>query len=188
MRGEGVTIEATDTHLSLSEEISLDTPPVADPRAAGQTAPRAVEATVVNTREKKSGRRTKTPLPENLGISERVRQWAEKKGYGHLEEHLEAFRRKAMMNGYRNVDWDLAFMEAVREDWAKLRSNGRGAAPPPERRAPPPPLPPDPPGTLIPQRDCPWCGGAGVNGSHPCVCLHPESSSYAGCSAKVAAH
>ena len=34
------------------------------------------------------------------------------------------------MNAYRYADWDLAFMEAVREDWAKLRGNGRtGPAP-----------------------------------------------------------
>ena len=26
------------------------------------------------------------------------------------------------MNAYTYMDWDLAFMEAIREDWAKLRS------------------------------------------------------------------
>jgi hypothetical protein len=26
------------------------------------------------------------------------------------------------MNAYQYVDWDLAFMEAIREDWAKIRA------------------------------------------------------------------
>jgi hypothetical protein len=75
----------------------------------------------------------KTALPDDFGISERVRSWAAAKGYGQLDEHLEAFKRKARAKAYTYASWDEAFMEAIREDWAKLRGRvSNGAAPPPE--------------------------------------------------------
>ena len=74
--------------------------------------------------------RKKVPLPSDFAVSSRVSAWATEKGFDRLPDHLDAFRRKAEMNAYRYADWDLAFMEAVREDWAKLRGNGRtGPAP-----------------------------------------------------------
>lgn len=74
----------------------------------------------------------KTPIPVDFAISERVLKWAQAKGYGQLEEHLEALKRKCAANDYRKVSWDDFFMEAVREDWAKLRGRtANGAAPPP---------------------------------------------------------
>lgn len=87
-------------------------------------------ATPVPTR----GRKAKTPMPAEFGISERVKAWAHEKGYGQLADHLEAFRRKVAANGYAYADWDAAFMEAIREDWAKLRGRSAtaGQAPPPE--------------------------------------------------------
>lgn len=75
--------------------------------------------------------RKKVPLPSDFAVSLRVSAWGAEKGYDRLPEHLDAFRRKAEMNAYRYADWDLAFMEAVREDWAKLRGNLRGSAPVP---------------------------------------------------------
>ena len=78
-------------------------------------------------RPPKRRRAEKTTLPEGFGLSDRVRAWAEAKGFGRLEEHLEAFRRKATAHGYAYVNWDDAFMEAVREDWAKLRPRGASA-------------------------------------------------------------
>jgi hypothetical protein len=77
---------------------------------------------------KSKPRPTKTALPIDFGVSERVKAWAERKGFDRLADHLEAFRRKASMNGYAYADWDDAFMEAIREDWAGVRGprNGRG--------------------------------------------------------------
>ncbi len=73
----------------------------------------------------------KTALDPDFGISDRVQAWAAEKGYGQLQEHLEAFKRKAKAKGYTYIDWDAAFMEAIREDWAKLRGRAaNGAAPP----------------------------------------------------------
>lgn len=73
-------------------------------------------------------------MPAGFAVSERVRAWAEAKGYDRLSEHLEAFKRKVAANGYQKVSWDDFFMEAVREDWAKLRGGRPGIAPPPDIR------------------------------------------------------
>jgi hypothetical protein len=69
-------------------------------------------------------KQSKTAMPENFEVSDRVKAWAASKGFDRLPEHLESFRGKARAKGYVYVDWDAAFMEAVREDWAGLR-NGR---------------------------------------------------------------
>lgn len=80
--------------------------------------------------QKKSADR-KTGIPENFGISDRVRDWAAKGGYTMLDQHLESFTRKCNAKGYKNISWDDAFMEAIREDWAKLRGRvANGSAPP----------------------------------------------------------
>lgn len=79
----------------------------------------------------------KSAMPEDFGVSDRVKAWAESQGFTRLAEHLEAFKRKATAKGYTYVDWDSAFMEAIREDWAKLRGRAfNGAAPPPDVQAP----------------------------------------------------
>jgi DNA-binding GntR family transcriptional regulator len=73
-------------------------------------------------------------MPEGFAVSERVNRWAQEHGYDRLGEHLQAFARKCAANGYAYADWDSAFMEAIREDWAKLRGRSpAGVAPPPEK-------------------------------------------------------
>ena len=62
----------------------------------------------------------RTPLPENFAVSEQVRSWAEKNGHKHLDEHFEYFVSTAKAKGYEYADWDSAFMNAVRGNWAKL--------------------------------------------------------------------
>lgn len=91
-----------------------------EPGAAAPSAP-----------PEKKPKAKKTSIPETFGISGRVRTWAEENGFTRLSEHLEAFKRKAVAKGYTYVSWDDAFMEAIREDWAKLRgrtANGSPAA------------------------------------------------------------
>jgi hypothetical protein len=63
----------------------------------------------------------KTVIPADFEISERVKKWASEKGFGQIDEHLDAFKRKCQAKGYTYADWEAAFMEAVREDWASLR-------------------------------------------------------------------
>jgi hypothetical protein len=72
--------------------------------------------------------RAKTPLPPDFSVSESVQIWAAEKGYDRLEQHLEAFKRKASMNGYSYANWDSAFMEAIDKDWAELRSGRKAGA------------------------------------------------------------
>lgn len=80
-------------------------------------------------------RAAKSTLPDGFAVSERVRGWAAERGYDRLNDHLDCFRRKASANGYTYADWDAAFMEAIREDWAKLRGKtANGSAPPPKVR------------------------------------------------------
>jgi hypothetical protein len=62
------------------------------------------------------------PIPDDFGISDRLRAWAIEKGHTNLEEHLESFRHKAKARGYLYADWDDAFMEAIRKNWAGVES------------------------------------------------------------------
>lgn len=78
-----------------------------------------VEGVGVKPRAKRA-KATTTALPPDFGISDAVRSWAEKKGHTRLDEHLESFKAKAKAKGYEYADWDSAFMEAIRGDWAKL--------------------------------------------------------------------
>lgn len=60
-------------------------------------------------------------LPEDFGISDRVREWAADKGHDRLEERLVHFVGYARANGKSYADWDQGFMNAIRDDWAKLQ-------------------------------------------------------------------
>lgn len=94
--------------------------------------PFTAEPTLTNTvletsteRENKAGakarKRATTPLPEGFQVSDAVRKWAKERGYGDLDVHLEVFITKCQAKGYTYVDWDRAFMSAIREDWARTR-------------------------------------------------------------------
>ena len=78
-----------------------------------------------STRARKKG--VKTPIPADFGISDRVRAWAKSKGYGDLDKHLEAFRLKVDAHDYRYANWDSAFMGAIEDDWAEIRSGKKSA-------------------------------------------------------------
>ena len=97
---------------------------------------------------KRSAKKTKTLLPKDFGISEQVRAWAEKNGYNNLEAHLESFKDRAQAKGYKYLDWDAAFKNAIREDWGKIRD--RLPETPPTRKAP------------KRRRECPRCNGTGT--------------------------
>lgn len=59
-------------------------------------------------------------LPADFGISEHVRKWASQKGHGNLEKRLEHFVGYVKANAKKYGDWDQAFMNAIRDNWAKL--------------------------------------------------------------------
>lgn len=77
----------------------------------------------------RSPRQSKTPLSAAFAISDRVRTWAASKGFDCLDQHLEAFRSKALAKGYQYADWDEAFMSAIRDDWARVRGQAAYGAP-----------------------------------------------------------
>lgn len=64
--------------------------------------------------------RKKSRLPDDFAISDRVRAWAIAKSHDRLEARFEHFVSYAKRNGAKYVDWDEAFMAAIRENWAKL--------------------------------------------------------------------
>lgn len=66
-------------------------------------------------------RKRKVGLPSDFAVSDAVREWACKNHYGDLEQHLESFKDKATARGYQYADWDAAFRNAIRDDWAGLR-------------------------------------------------------------------
>lgn len=79
-----------------------------------------ITETPKKTRASKS---RKSSMPDDFGISEAVRTWADEKGFADLDAHLEYFRSYAMANGKTYLDWDQAFMNAIRGNWAKVRLN-----------------------------------------------------------------
>ena len=70
----------------------------------------------------------KHPLPPNFGIDPEVAAWARAEGHDRLDEHLEAFIDKALAHGYEYADWNRAFKNAIRGDWAGLRSTSGNKA------------------------------------------------------------
>lgn len=90
-----------------------------DQRRGDQSAPRSSsEKPPAPVRKRKAAT---TSIPNDFGISDRVRAWATERKFTDLERHLEAFLTKVAAKGYQYVDWDSAFMNAIREDWAKLK-------------------------------------------------------------------
>lgn len=71
-------------------------------------------------RAARTRKKATTPLPDGFGISERVQAWAKEKGHTRLAERLEHFIGKVRAKGYTYLDWDEAFMGAIRDDWARL--------------------------------------------------------------------
>lgn len=73
-------------------------------------------------RVKENNKKKKTSLPKSFGISNRVKTWADEKGFSNLEYHLENFIQACEAKNYQYADWDSAFMTAIRNDWAKINN------------------------------------------------------------------
>lgn len=73
------------------------------------------------TKEKKKRRASAlTPLPEGFGVSPRVESWAAEHGFANLDRHLEHFVSYAKRKAATYADWDEAFMNAIRKNWADV--------------------------------------------------------------------
>lgn len=59
-------------------------------------------------------------IPDDLVISDQVRDWAETTGVANLDAHFNNFVSVCKAKGYKYADWDEALIRAIRDDWAKL--------------------------------------------------------------------
>ena len=82
--------------------------------------PDKIPSNRIDRKEEKDIRKRKTSIPDDFGISDEVRQWAEKNGHKRLNQHLEHFKDRARAKDYKYVNWDSAFKEAVRKNWGGL--------------------------------------------------------------------
>jgi len=104
------------------EEKSTYAPPeLSAPKVNGHELP-----TPAQKPKSKKQQSDKFPIPENFTISDRVKVWAQKKGYGQLDRYFEFFVSKSKAKRYLNADWDEAFMGCIREDWPDYRKDGGG--------------------------------------------------------------
>lgn len=111
----------TDEHLDVDVVLDEDGVGVIDGGDA-RRRPRKARPT-------KAQPSVETPLPDDFGLSERVRSWAAEKGFDRLDERLEHFIGYIRAKGKRYVNWDDAFMNAIRGDWAKLNGKPRQVGP-----------------------------------------------------------
>lgn len=70
----------------------------------------------------KKPKSTKTFIPNDFKVSERVEAWAKEKGFANLDLHLENFISACKAKGYQYVDFDEALMSAIRNNWAKVEA------------------------------------------------------------------
>ena len=95
-----------------------DSPPNSPPNGEGNATP------IANNKHKPiNNKQRATPISEDFGISDRVQKWADEKGFKNLDVHLENFVGSCKANGYKYIDWDQAFMNAVRNNWAKVKDD-----------------------------------------------------------------
>jgi len=74
----------------------------------------------IHTPEKAASKKTASQLPDGFSVSQSVEKWATENGHGRLAERLEYFTGYAKSSGKKYADWDQAFMNSIRDDWAKL--------------------------------------------------------------------
>ena len=76
----------------------------------------------INKKSAPKSQTKKRTLPDDFVLSDRHRAWAEKNDIRNLEGHYEYFCDAAAAKGYEYADWDRAFQNAMRSDWAKLNT------------------------------------------------------------------
>lgn len=70
----------------------------------------------------KSGKREKL-IPDDFTISDSVKDWAKTKNYKNLEKHFDHFVNVSKAKGYKYIDWDRAFMNAISKNWADVKDD-----------------------------------------------------------------
>lgn len=84
------------------------------------------EETRAGRKEGKEGKgkvvasKRETPIADDFAISENVRKWAEENGHDQLDAHFANFVDSCRAKGYKYIDWDAAFRNAISKNWAKV--------------------------------------------------------------------
>ena len=78
--------------------------------------------TVTDTIKHKNSRNNKTPVPPGFNLTPELIAWGKSKSVSEtkLNEHMENFINQSLARDYRYVDWNAAFRNAVKANWAKL--------------------------------------------------------------------
>lgn len=87
------------------------------------TKPLSIQQPQKKERKKERVTHEKRSLPNDFSVSESVRSWAEKNGYSQLDRHLDNFKDACLAKGYKYADWDAAFRNAIKGNWAKVKPN-----------------------------------------------------------------
>ena len=118
-KADAHTERNADAMRTHSEGNALQTPDTRHQTPEEKKAPRAA----------RTASPKKSAIPDDFTVSDRVRDWAASNGHGQLTRHLEHFRSACKAKGYTYVDWDEAFMGAIRKDWAGLNAPQARASP-----------------------------------------------------------
>lgn len=78
------------------------------------------ERVTLPVKKQSAKKQAATSLPSGFTVSPSVEKWASENGHGRLAERLEYFAGYAKSSGKKYADWDQAFMNSIRDDWAKL--------------------------------------------------------------------
>lgn len=105
-----------------TQQIIRDNNKLQNSRETPESLPRMSEV----IEEKRTEEKRKTPLPKDFCISDRVLEWANKEGYTNLNRHFDNFVSMCEAKGYKYVNWDSAFMNAIRNNWANVNPLKRG--------------------------------------------------------------
>lgn len=115
-------------HINPREKESAFPEPKIDASSTRRDASVTVDARA-GRKEGKEGKgkdvasKRETAIPENFSISDSVREWAGKNGYHSLEEHLSNFVDACLAKGYKYSNWDAAFRNAIKGNWAKIENH-----------------------------------------------------------------
>jgi hypothetical protein len=94
-----------------------------DPRVSDASVTDAARA---GRKEGKEGKgkvvasKRETLIPDDFAISENVQKWADENGHTDLDAHLANFTDSCKAKGYKYIDWDAAFRNAISKNWAKV--------------------------------------------------------------------
>lgn len=103
--------------------LCMSTPPGRDTTGGESPDAQGVGRHAAIKQEVKPGSKTKaikTTLPDGFSISEGVSNWAMENGFDRLEKRLAHFVGYVTANGKTYADWDAAFRNAIRDNWARL--------------------------------------------------------------------